>query len=66
MSDYENYEEYLAFEPVVDKDTTADSSIRQAVKIERLVRQLLIAKSALDILAKDGNEIAKIALKQLY
>lgn len=66
MSDYENYEECLAFEPVVDKDTTADSSIRQAVKIERLVRQLLIAKSALDILAKDGNEIAKIALKQMY
>jgi len=74
MTDYDNYDENLAFESIGDwsdkgiKAETTDrtqSSIELVERIERLSAQLLIAKTALDILAKNGNELAKIALNEM-
>ena len=73
MSDYDNYEENLAFEPVGDwsdkgEVCTTDrtqSTIELVDRIERLSTKLIIAKTALDILAKNGNELAKIALNEM-
>lgn len=50
MTDYDDYENNLAFAPVT---RMSDETL------------LTIAKMALQILAKSGNELAKAALKEI-
>ena len=73
MSDCEDYENNLAFPPEGDwadaglKATTdrTDSMIEVVNMLERSSRKLVIAKTALNVLAKGGNEVAKLALEEM-
>ena len=73
MSDYDDYENNLAFPPAGDwsdsreQKTTdrTESTIELINVLERLNRKLVIADTALKVLAKGGNEVAKLALEEM-
>lgn len=73
MSDYEDYENNLAFPPAGDwsdsrvlKTTDRTESTLELVNmIERLNHKLVIADTALNVLAKNGNAVARLALEEM-
>lgn len=73
MSDYEDYENNLAFPPAGDwsdsrvlKTTDRTESTLELVNMyERINRKLVIAETALRVMAKHGNELAKLALEEM-
>lgn len=63
MTDYEDYDN-LAFAPRGNTDRT-QSTIEILNILERLNHKLVIADTALNVLAKGGNEVAKRALEEM-
>lgn len=63
MTDCENYDENLFFGPGnIPQPINANQPYEM---LKKLNRKLLIADTALRVLAKGGNEVAKLALEEM-